>query len=90
MNIVSKFNMKKRLNLIQRGSYERKVHLAGLRYNYSFKWQSSAWKKTTEKSTGKYFEQFINKYKQKAMQANARHNVSKEKKTTNIFKNARN
>jgi hypothetical protein len=47
MNIVSRFTMGKRLNLIQRGSYERRVCLSGLRYNKSLKWHVSPWKNFT-------------------------------------------
>jgi hypothetical protein len=54
-NIVTRFNMGKRLNLIQRGSYERKVHLSALRYTKSFKWHLSPWKKSAGRSPGKYF-----------------------------------
>lgn len=59
MNIVARFNMGKRLNLIQRGSYERRVYLSGLRYNNSLKWHNSPWKKVTGNSPGKYFKKFI-------------------------------
>lgn len=65
MNLVARFNMGKRLNLIQRGSYERRVYMSGLRYNKSFQWHSSPWKKSTGKSPGKHFKKFIDKHTSK-------------------------
>ncbi|KAB0803297.1 hypothetical protein PPYR_00267 [Photinus pyralis] len=44
MNIVARFNMGKRLNLIQRNSYGTRVYLAVLRYNSGHNWSISAWK----------------------------------------------
>lgn len=61
MNIVSRFNMGKRLNLVQRGSYQRRVYLAGLRYNKQFNWHYSPYKRATKTSPGKYFEKFVRK-----------------------------
>lgn len=65
MNIVARFNMGKRLNLVQRGSYERRAYLSGLRYNKSFKWHSSPWKKCIGKSPGTNFKHFIKKHEGK-------------------------
>lgn len=40
-NVEARVSMGKRLNLVQRGSYERRVNCCGLRYNKSFKWHLS-------------------------------------------------
>lgn len=61
MNIVARFNMGKRLNLIQRGSYERRVHLSALSHNKSSYWNVSPWKTVTKKSPGYYFKKFMDK-----------------------------
>jgi len=61
MNIVARFNAGKRLNLIQRGSYQRRVHLSGLRHNKKFVWHSSPYKNIVGCSPGKYFKDFMNK-----------------------------
>lgn len=59
MNIVARFNMGKRLNLIQRGSYERRAHLAGLRHNKRSFWHSSPWKRATGQSPGQHLKKFM-------------------------------
>ncbi|XP_031331888.1 uncharacterized protein LOC116162414 [Photinus pyralis] len=59
MNIVSRFNMGKRVNLVQRGSYERRVYLAALRYNKAFEWPISPWKNVTGATIGENYQQFI-------------------------------
>jgi hypothetical protein len=62
----------KRLNLIQRGSYERRVFLSGLRYNKSLKWHSSPWKDFTKHSPGQHFKTFISKPPTKTKKASTR------------------
>uniref|UniRef100_A0A1Y1LEE7 Uncharacterized protein n=1 Tax=Photinus pyralis TaxID=7054 RepID=A0A1Y1LEE7_PHOPY len=59
MNIISRFTAGKRLNLVQRGSYERRVHLAGLRHNKSFAWHYSPYKRYLETSPGAHFKMFV-------------------------------
>lgn len=59
MNIVAKFTGGKRLNLIQRGSYERRVYLSGLRHNKKFNWHYSPYKQVVGRSPGKYFKNFM-------------------------------
>ncbi|CAH1170902.1 unnamed protein product [Phaedon cochleariae] len=59
MNIVARFNQGKRLNFIQRGSYQRRVHLSGLRHNKQFKWHSDPYKNYMGCSPGQHFKKFI-------------------------------
>ncbi|KAJ8911760.1 hypothetical protein NQ315_008812, partial [Exocentrus adspersus] len=60
MNIVARFNAGKRLNLIQRGSYQRRVHLSGLRHNKQLSWHYSPFKHLTGSSPGTYFKAYMN------------------------------
>lgn len=62
MNIVARFNMGKTLNLVQRGSYERRVYRAGLRFNRSFNWHTSPWKRCVQRSPGQYFKAYMEKH----------------------------
>lgn len=82
MNIVARFNMGKRLNLVQRGSYERRVHISGLRHNHKFEWHYSPWKRVTGQSPGKYFKQFITNNTQKDEKAKARKRLLFDKETS--------
>lgn len=61
MNIVSRFNMGKQLNLIQRGSCERRVQMSALRYNRSSFWYESPWKRFTNRSPGKHCKNYMSK-----------------------------
>ncbi|CAG9857125.1 unnamed protein product [Phyllotreta striolata] len=56
-----RFNQGKRLNLIQRGSYQRRVQLSGLRYNGKTEWHTSPYKHATGNSPGQYFKMFLNR-----------------------------
>lgn len=45
MNVISRFNgEKKRLNLVERNSFETRCILSILRYNNGVKWHFKAWK----------------------------------------------
>ncbi|KAK5648270.1 hypothetical protein RI129_003162 [Pyrocoelia pectoralis] len=58
MSILARFiNMGKRLNLIQKGSFQNRTNLTSLRY--CFEWHYSPWKKATKRSPGKYFKLYI-------------------------------
>lgn len=61
MNIVSRFTSGKRLNLVSRGSYQRRKYLSGLRHNKKFTWHSSPYKQVVGCSPGKYFKEFMDK-----------------------------
>ncbi|CAG9864782.1 unnamed protein product [Phyllotreta striolata] len=54
-----RFNQGKRLNLIQRGSYQRRVQLSGLRYNGKTEWHTSPYKDATGSSPGQHFKTFL-------------------------------
>lgn len=59
MSILARFNMGKRLNLIQRDSFNTRSYLTGLRYNSGFTWHSQSWKKYMEASPGKHFKAYM-------------------------------
>lgn len=61
MNIVARFNQGKRLNLITRGAYTRRVWMAALRYNKGFRWYLEPYERLFGKAVGPYFQKFINK-----------------------------
>lgn len=61
MQIVARFNSGKRLNLIQRGSFQRRATLSGLRYNQGAAWQRTPWKTLFEESPGKHFQRYMDK-----------------------------
>lgn len=55
--------MGKRLNLIQRGSYQRRVYLSALRYNKKIDWHRSPYKSITRTSPGKHFKMYLERQK---------------------------
>lgn len=59
MSILARFNMGKRLNLIQRGSFQTRSYLTGLRYNKGPSWHTSPWKKHFKKSPGSYMKKYM-------------------------------
>lgn len=61
MSILARFNMGKRLNLIQRDSFNTRSYLTGLRYNEGHTWQREPWKKYMGESPGKHFKAYMNK-----------------------------
>ncbi|XP_031327537.1 uncharacterized protein LOC116166782 isoform X2 [Photinus pyralis] len=63
MSILCKFNAGKRLNLNQRGSFETRANLSGLRYNNGIGWQEESWKAITSSSPGEHFKNHIGRLK---------------------------
>ncbi|KAF2883327.1 hypothetical protein ILUMI_22829 [Ignelater luminosus] len=59
MSILCKFNAGKRLNLTQRGSFETRANISGLRYNNGIGWQSETWKQITSTSPGEHFKKYV-------------------------------
>lgn len=59
MNILARFNMGKRLNLVQRDGFETRSYLTGLRYNKGASWHTMTWKKCFERSPGKNLRRFV-------------------------------
>jgi hypothetical protein len=59
MSILARFNMGKRLNLIQRDSFQIRSYLTGLRYNQGEEWHLSSWKKAFKKSPGKILKHYV-------------------------------
>lgn len=45
MSIMARFNMGKRLNLIQRDGFQIRAYLSGLRFNKGVLWHHKSWKK---------------------------------------------
>jgi hypothetical protein len=82
MNIVSRFTMGKRLNLIQRGSYARRVYLAGLRFNKAFKWHRSPWKKYTGSSPGDHFSSYMEQQNSNKIARSKKHLFQEEESKT--------
>lgn len=74
MNIVAQMNVGKRLNLVGRGAYSRRVWIAALRYNDSFYWYLEPWKRFFGSGVGPHFQKFIEK------QIQARENKKKSSK----------
>lgn len=90
MAILARFNAGKRLNLTQRGSFETRSHLAGLRYNKGVEWHYDPWKDILSQSPGSHFKKYIEIQKQKGVYKvcrnlsdfNAKRNITTNKHTT--------
>ncbi|KAI4465284.1 hypothetical protein MML48_3g00003487 [Holotrichia oblita] len=67
MNILARFNMGKRLNLIQRDGFQMRSYMTGLRYNEGQIWHSKPWKKCIGASPGKIFKKYMSTQHQKAL-----------------------
>lgn len=61
MNILARFTEGKRLNSIQRGSFQARCHLSALRYNKSFDWHTSPWKYLMKNSPPPYLKEYVTK-----------------------------
>jgi hypothetical protein len=72
MSILTRFNMGKPLNLIQRDNFQIRSYLTGPRYNKGEEWHLSSWKKAFKKSPGKILKHYI---------ANKMNNKMKRKET---------
>lgn len=59
MSLVAKYTSGKRLNLIQRDSFQRRCTVAGLQYQKGHMWPISPYKKFAGSSPGKYFKKTI-------------------------------
>lgn len=63
MSLLAKYNAGKRLNLIMRGSFQTRCHLASLQYNKGPDWQGSVWKHIVKKSPGRTFTKMLRRKK---------------------------
>lgn len=63
MNIVCRFNAGKRMNLIQRGSFQTRANLSSLRYNKGASWHYSPWEEIMQSSPGQHFKTLLEKQK---------------------------
>lgn len=61
MSLVAKFNGGKRINFIQRGSFQRRCHMAALRFQKGLAWEHSPFKKVAGKSPGSTHKKIIKK-----------------------------
>ncbi|KAJ8973884.1 hypothetical protein NQ317_019297 [Molorchus minor] len=59
MSFLAKFNSAKRLNLTQRGSFESRAHISGIKYNEGIQWQATPWKQLMAESPGKNFKKYL-------------------------------
>ncbi|CAG9771359.1 unnamed protein product [Ceutorhynchus assimilis] len=59
MSLLARFNMGKRLNLIQRDSFQMRSHITGLKYNYGYRWHEKPWKTVFNRSPGKQLKKFM-------------------------------
>lgn len=59
MSLLARFNMGKRLNLIQRDSFQTRAFLSGLKYNEGHLWHYQSWKQFFAKSPGKSLKQYM-------------------------------
>uniref|UniRef100_A0A2A4IWF1 Uncharacterized protein n=1 Tax=Heliothis virescens TaxID=7102 RepID=A0A2A4IWF1_HELVI len=64
MSVINKFNCGKRISLGRGGSYQRRVHVAGLSLASGHKWHETAWKKQTKQSPGTHFKKYIKQKQQ--------------------------
>ena len=55
MSILAKFNAGKRLNLTNRGYFQRRCTLTALSYQRGYGWHTNPWKATSKRSPGRYF-----------------------------------
>lgn len=59
MSLLARFNMGKRLNLIQRDSFQTRSYITGLRYNKGSTWHASPWKTRFCTSPGKHLKRYM-------------------------------
>ncbi|XP_050549327.1 uncharacterized protein LOC118271403 isoform X2 [Spodoptera frugiperda] len=64
MSVINKFNCGKRISLGKAGSYQRRVHVAGLSLATGHQWHETAWKKQTTQSPGTHFKKYIKRKEQ--------------------------
>ncbi|XP_022913996.2 uncharacterized protein [Onthophagus taurus] len=62
MSLLAKLNCGKRLNLIQRGSFQSRAHIAAVGYNTGYRWQTHCLQKAGGGKVGYRFLQYIDKY----------------------------
>ncbi|KAB0802471.1 hypothetical protein PPYR_04657 [Photinus pyralis] len=81
MAILARFNAGKRLNLTQRGSFETRSHLAGLRYDKGTSWHYSPWRNVIGESPGSHFKEYMIRQKRsREMKTEHRKNTTPYKK----------
>ncbi|KAJ8914142.1 hypothetical protein NQ315_016220 [Exocentrus adspersus] len=83
MSILCKYNAGKRLNLIQRGSFQTRAHLAGLQYNEGVRWHENAWMKLMDTNPGTNFKNWIDK-----KEISAKQTANRKAKDTQRFQNS--
>ncbi|KAB0790356.1 hypothetical protein PPYR_15279, partial [Photinus pyralis] len=82
MSVLARFNMGKRLNLIQRDSFQTRSFLTGLRYNEGSTWHTEPWKQCFKDSPGKNFQKYMEKEEKKATKRKSLASTSTVRKRT--------
>ncbi|KAF2888883.1 hypothetical protein ILUMI_17290 [Ignelater luminosus] len=59
MSLLARFNMGKRLNLIQRDGFQMRSYLSALRYNVGQSWHHKSWKQYFKKSPSKILKTYM-------------------------------
>lgn len=59
MSLLPRFNMDKRLNLVQRDGFQTRVYLNGLKYNESHSEHTKPWQTLFRRSPGKNFKNYM-------------------------------
>lgn len=71
MSLLARFNMGKRLNLIQRDSFQLRSNLTGLKYNEGHMWHTNPWKKLFEVSPGRNLKKWMNSQEKRVQKKRA-------------------
>ncbi|KAF2906033.1 hypothetical protein ILUMI_00143 [Ignelater luminosus] len=80
MNILVRFNMGKRLNLVRRDSFQTRCFLSGLKYHEGDLWHYKPWKTFFDKSPGKNLKQYIKRQDEKLRKRKSYHKPKAAKK----------
>lgn len=59
MSILARFNMGKRLNLIQRDSFQMRSVLTGLKYNEGYQWHEKPWRVVFQQSPPQTLKKYV-------------------------------
>ncbi|KAF2882481.1 hypothetical protein ILUMI_23706 [Ignelater luminosus] len=65
MSLLARFNMGKRLNLIQRDGFQMRSYLSALRYNVGQSWHHKSWKQYFKKSPSKILKTYMTQQEEK-------------------------
>ncbi|KAF2879117.1 hypothetical protein ILUMI_27056, partial [Ignelater luminosus] len=80
MSLLARFNMGKRLNLIQRDSFQTRSVLSGLKYNEGHLWHYKPWKAFFNRSPGKNLKLYMKQQDEKLRKRKLYHKPKASKK----------